>query len=78
MFKISGVLTFSIDMKYTVMYSRHLIVLYFLSHGLHFPTTHWVLNPVLCFHMLYIIQLWCQGVKGCRPYLEMSSEQYFA
>ena len=59
---ISGVLTFPIDTIYMVIQSWHLIVLYFLFHGLHFVTTLRVLKLVLSFH----VTSFHYGAKGVR------------
>ena len=58
----SGVLTFPIDTIYMVIQSWHLIVLYFLLHGLHFVITLRVLKLVSSFHMT----LFHYGAKGVK------------
>ena len=59
---ISGALTFPIDKMYMVRQSWHLIVLYFLLHGLHFVITLRVLKLVSSFHMT----LFHYGAKGVK------------
>ena len=50
---------------YIYIYIYIYIVWYFPFQGLHFAATLRVLKPVLCFHMK-------------EPYLQMSTEQYYA